>query len=330
MKQALGRFVFLAVNAEKEAGPELAKQFGITGYPTYVVLDGDGAVLDRWAGYDKPSWLGSTEAVLADPVTVEARRARFEKSPTAPDAARLAMVLDSQDQYLEALALYREAQRLNLDPAKDYLMRIFVASFYGARQDAIPLEEVTKAADALLASPKAKPAELADVAYLMVITARGAKRPEMAAPYLEAAVKRTEGSTDPEVQRSRRDILPDYALLVLRDGAKARDFKRAAMPEGWMTDPDQLNRYAWWCFENRLDLEEAHELARKGAELAKPGRERAMILDTLAEVCNALGNRAEALTHARSALAEDPQGKTYAEQVERFSKPQDPAPQDER
>ncbi len=91
--------MFLAVNAEKEDGPELAKRFSIVGYPTYVVLNGDGATVDRWIGYEKKTWLGSAEAVLADPVTLDERKERFAKNPSAPDAARLAMALDSQGEY---------------------------------------------------------------------------------------------------------------------------------------------------------------------------------------------------------------------------------------
>jgi tetratricopeptide (TPR) repeat protein len=312
--------VFLPINAEKDDGPELSKRFSIVGYPTYVVLNGDGATVDRWIGYEKKTWLASAEAVLADPVTVDERHARFAKHPSAADAARLAMVRDSRGEYAEAVTLYRDAQRLNEDPEKDYLMNIFMANFYGARKKKIAPEEVTAAADAILASPKAKPGELADLAYLMVMTARGADRPEQAIPYLKAAVDRTEGTTDPDVQNSRADILPDYALLVLKDAAKATAYKKATLPEGWMTDPGRLNGYAWWCFENGINLDEAQTMAEKGAELAKPGKERAMILDTLAEICNARGNPAEALAAARRALADAPDGKSYQEQVERFGK----------
>jgi len=312
--------VFLKINAEKEDGPGLAKEFSVVGFPTYVVLNGDGATLDRWSGYEKKTWLASAQAVLDDPVTVDERRARFEKSPSAPDAARLAKVRDSRGEYAEAVALYREAQRLNRDPEKDYLMDIFVASFYGIRTKAVSPEEVGAAADAVLASPKAEPGDVVHVAYLMTYGARSIQQPELAAPYLKAAIERTEGTTDPEVQRLRADILPDYALLVLTDTEKAVGYKKAAMREGWLTDPGQLNGFAWWCFENRLHLEEAQALAQKGVDLAKPGEERAMILDTLAEICNARGDCGEALAVAKRALAESPQGKQYQEQVERFTK----------
>lgn len=312
--------MFLAVNAEKDDGPDLAKQFSVVGFPTYVVLNGDGAVLDRWIGYDRKPWLASAQAVLDDPVTVEARQARFEKNPSASDAVRLGRFRDSRGEYAEAVALYRDAQRLNRDPEKDYRMDIFTASFYGNRKKVIPLEDVAAAADAVIASPKAKPGECADVAYLMVLTARKAEKPELAVPYLKAGVERTEGIADETVKSSRADILPDYALLVLKDGAKATEYKKATLPEAWTTNPSQLNRFAWWCFENRINLEEAQAMAAKGAELAKPGTERAMILDTLAEIVNARGDCAEALAISRRALAEAPDGKQYQEQVARFAK----------
>ena len=78
------------------------------------------------------------------------------------------------------------------------------------------------------------------------------------------------------------------------------------------------NSFAWLCFENRVNLEDAELLARRGAELAAPGKERAMILDTAAEICNARGNCDDAVELMRQALAEHPDSEHYATQLTRF------------
>ena len=57
-----------------------------------------------------------------------------------------------------------------------------------------------------------------------------------------------------------------------KDKAKALSLKRRSMPEGWMEQAKQLNAFAWWCFENEVDLEEADTLARKGVDLAEVRR----------------------------------------------------------
>lgn len=44
------KFVCLKIDAEKGDGVELAKRFGVTGYPTFVVLDADGNVLGSRIG----------------------------------------------------------------------------------------------------------------------------------------------------------------------------------------------------------------------------------------------------------------------------------------
>ena len=100
------------------------------------------------------------------------------------------------------------------------------------------------------------------------------------------------------------------------DAALAR--KRSTLPEGWRDDVGQLNSFAWWCFENGVNLEEAQELALRGVELSGPGAERAMVLDTAAELCNALGNCEQAIELVRRAIEQDPDNGYYGEQLARF------------
>ena len=107
-------------------------------------------------------------------------------------------------------------------------------------------------------------------------------------------------------------------MLVLKDSDKALEYKRASMKEDWQEDAGSLNAFAWWCYENNVNLKEAQAMAQKGADLAEPGSEKAQILDTVAEICNARDDCAEALAFIQQAIQEDPDSEYYKKQEKRF------------
>ena len=96
--------------------------------------------------------------------------------------------------------------------------------------------------------------------------------------------------------------------------------KKASLTDGWDEDASELNGFSWWCFEHKINLDEAERLARKGAELAEPGSEKAMILDTVAEIVNLKGNTENAIAITKLAIQESPQRKYYQDQLKRFEK----------
>lgn len=49
-----GKVLSLKVNAEMGEGIQFAKKYRITGYPTLLVLNAEGKVLDRHIGYARP------------------------------------------------------------------------------------------------------------------------------------------------------------------------------------------------------------------------------------------------------------------------------------
>jgi tetratricopeptide (TPR) repeat protein len=313
--------VFHPLDAEKGAGPELAAAFEVKGYPSFILTDASGEVIDRWMGYDTPAALIATLGeAKADPTTVAQKLARYEAAPSARDAATLGRIHAARGQRDEALGYYRKAQEL--DPAADHSSAIFelLAGGY-LRKTGVTAQEVQAAADAILASPSRTPTGMADVALFMGDVARSEGDVAMGIPYLQAALEATGGSSDEAVRKRHAALLIEHALHVDGDKDKAVELKRAAMPEGWTEDANRLNAYAWWAFENRVDLPEAEKLARRGVELAKPGREKGMILDTLAEIVAVRGDHAEAASLIEQAIAEDPKSKHYPEQLERFQKP---------
>jgi len=314
VQKLLQDVVLHKVDAEKGEGIEIAKTHGVQVYPTFLMVDAQLRPIDRWLGYTKPLLDAKMATALADLSTIDEKRSRFESSPTPELAVRLADYDAAAGQYTDAVALYRKAEQL--DPKVSRAPEIFDAVFSGYRKKAFEKSEVLEAADAALAA--GDPGQVLDVSERMMYLAKQSDDSELNLKYLKTAIERTKDSIDENVMHRREALMPDYVLLVEKNPTKAVELRKASMPPGWMEDPGQLNNYAWWAFENGVDQKEALALARKGAELAPAGREKAMILDTAAELCNALDNCHEAIELTKQAIAEDPENEYYKKQLERF------------
>lgn len=319
LQAALKSVAFYHLDAEKGEGPGLAKQYAIRGYPTFVMTDADGRLLNRWWGFRSPREFMETLALAADdPMPVPEREARMARAPTAHDAALLARVRLTDGDNRGADSLYAIARKLNKDPKVDYTWDIFdvVSSGY---PDDFPYARLKAAADQALAKGSPEPGAIADLAMMMVDAGKEEKLGTAEwAPYMKAGLKASEGTTDNETLRTRRFLLVDNALFIEKDMTKALQYERDTMAPGWETRPATLNRFAGWCAEYKVNLEEAETLARKAVELGKPGRAKAAYLDTLAEVLAARGKPADALAAAQQAVGEDPKNAAYPKQVERF------------
>lgn len=279
-------------------------------------------MIDRWVGYRGPGWFVTTlSSAVADPTTFEQKMARFEKTPTAKDAATLGRIRATRGERSEALALYRRAHEL--DPQGPYAQPVFdnVAALYGKEGSTVTTQDVVAAADAALASPTVTTENKVGIAFTMRSVAQRAKDMKIAAPYLVAAIEATRDTANAHSQ-----LLVDEALHVKGDPKLAVELKRKSMPEGWMENPEQLNSFAWWSFENRVNLTDAEALARKGVELSGPGADRAQILDTVAELVSLRGDHAEAVKLIEQAIADDGSEEHYKKQLERFRKLRDAKP----
>jgi thioredoxin-related protein len=320
IEAALAQVVFHSTDAEKGEGIELAKKFGVRGFPTYALLNADGELIESWAGYGGPShFLPAFTTALADPTTYAQKQQRFAAHPTAADAQTLARIADTGGRSAEALTLLRRAREL--DPSVDVSEPMLYAAFGRMRTDqefgfagfgAVAREEAM--------AENATTSTIVLAARLMMDFGPRFGEPDAGLPLLERAVAAI--ARDPEgVDASTRAEIEIAGLLKLeKDFDAAVAAKRKSLPEGWQQSASSLNAFAWWCFENNVNLEEAELLARKGVELATPGKERAMILDTVAEICNARGNCRDAVTLIEQALAASPGDKHYQAQLERFQK----------
>jgi tetratricopeptide (TPR) repeat protein len=312
--------VLYKVNAEAEGeGVELAERFAIDGYPTFILTDADAETIERWWGFDTPAeFVATLEQAVADPTTIVEKKSRFDSSPTASDAAKLGRYHMTRGEQADAASYYERAIELG-PPETGYEFELAEVGFSRLRAEQIELGEFRGMADRALASPHLEPDEIVQVASWMIDSLRE-DEPTAVASYIARGLEATVGQEDDEsLARARRNLLIDEALLVKNDSALAVDLKREGLSEGWESDPDKLNGFAWWCFENETNLEEAESLARRGVELATDDDQKARILDTVAEIVNLRGDRESATALMRQALELEPDNTYYREQLDRFS-----------
>ena len=318
IQKAIDGIILYRLNSEKGEGKTLAKEFAVRYLPTFAMINGSGANIDRWIGFEKSEWLESVAGVLSDPATVDEKVTRFQSAPDTKTAAALAHYSVGMLQYKDAVNYYTRAQELKSDTTTDYTFSIFRNVSDGVDAKAYTFDDARNAANAYLASPLKTGDQVNYVVSQMIQLAKSSDRQEDLAKYLQTGLDFTAKSADPEMKKEHDILMIDYSLYIKKDTASAVEFKKATMPDNWTKDPDKLNEFAWWCFENNTNLKEAEKLARNAVGLAKPGRGKANIYDTLAEIENAKGNAREAADLSKKAVAEDPGNKYFPTQVTRF------------
>ncbi len=306
------------LDAEKGEGRGLAKRYGVSSYPTFQLVNAEGATISRWIGYDKAEVMENVDAGVADPTPIEARRARFERKARSADALALGRYHRALMDYARAGDFLRQAQELAEDPAVDHRYEIFETQVLGYRSNSVPLDAVREAADAVVAHERRAPEHVVRVAAHMTQMGRAADDPDLMDAYLKAAMEVTENTDDDWLQSARGELEIEHALFELDDAARGVVLRKKMMPEGWQYDAEQLNNFAWWCAENGVNLEEAAALAEKAIELAENRRTKANVLDTLAEIRHAQGDHAGAVRSIEAALEEAPNWSHLSKQLARF------------
>ncbi len=314
LREGLDKVVFISVDCEKGEGVELAKRYGVRSFPNYLLADATGEPIYRWVGYGTPeSFVEQLEKGLSDPTTLKQKRERFAENPTAADAETLANAAAAASDQVKAAEWYQKASEL---AGGGYEMEIFYSKFYGFRQGAFTVDDLVAAADEVMA--KGSDEEKAQVYAAQSYLAQATGVDSLAYRYLDEFWEMLKDNDDPKMQKMRRRVEIDHALYVEKDPQKAAQLKYDSMPAGWLENADGLNEYAWWCFENKIDLERAEKLARRGVEIATDGSQKAAVLDTAAEICNLRGHPEEAVELARQAIESDPGNAYYQKQLERF------------
>jgi len=317
VKNSLKNVIFWNNNCEVGEGIEVAKKYHVQGYPTFIMTNGDGVVTSSWIGYPGPEkWAANVLAGDKDQRTVAEKKAAFEKKATKELACSLANSASAEYDFGGSVKYFRSARELDPANAAEYTSEILTNMYYGARSGAFTLEDVSSEADLVMASKESSAENKVDVALMVRGMASQMGSLEKAIPYITAALKASEGH--PELGEGRINLEIDYALLVDKDTAKALELKRKSMPDGWQEDPNALNNFAWWCFENETNLEEAKKLALHGVDIAPEDGQKSNILDTAAEICNAMDDCKEAVELMRRAVEYSPDRNYYQTQLAKF------------
>jgi len=320
LQDALEDVILVLLNVAEPEGQELAEAFKVKAFPTFLMLDVTGRPVYTWVGYGRPKgWIEALSEALEDPVTVADRQARYRSQPGFRDALILGKYAYREGSYREAHSYYRQAEMIDPQAARDanVHMLIFRAVFAGVGDDQFEIDQAGREVEKLLGSEDLKPEHALEVVERLV-SVRDRVGDEIIVPYLKTARPIVEKIDDPELENRRKRVLVEHALIVEQAPDKALALKRASFPDDWQSDPDALNEFAWWCFENRINVEEAAELSRRSVELSQPGPEQANYLDTLAELVNLQGDPRQALELIEQALQMNPESEYLKDQQTRF------------
>jgi tetratricopeptide (TPR) repeat protein len=315
LKAYLESVILLKNDCEKGAGVDLAKKYEVGVYPTFAMVNEHGEVTDRWAGYPGvDEFIGKVDQARADMSTIEEKKTRFRAEPTYDLALRLGMYSEAVFASVDAVDYYRKAMALNPSASTELRSKIFMSMYYGLRSGTTEPALLLGEGEAILNDPAAGTNDVLMVASVI----RRISDQEHYVPVLKKALARTADDQSPEVQKYRQELLVDEALMVHGDADKALELKRATFEEGWQQDPMALNQFAWWCFENDLNLPEAYELAVAGADLAADDGTKANILDTAAEIAFKLGKVDKAIEHQTEAVRLAPDNEGFKHTLAKF------------
>lgn len=318
IKSALAGVVFLKVDCEKGEGPAIAEKYNVRGYPTYYAVNAAGEPVERWIGYDGPeAFARAVAAATRDTRTLVAKREAFAAQPTADLALSLANDVATGYDWAGAVKFFRQARDLDATRADECTRNIFTYMFYA--EDGFTFDEVKVEGDRVLAAAGTTPEDGIDLAAMMLQLARKHERVADGLPYLQRALEAAAGlPEDTPAARTIRSLKVDHALLVEKDVPKAVGLRKAMLPENWEQDPKRLNQFAWWCYENGINLEEAEALVLRAVELSDSDGDRANYLDTAAEICLKRGNCEEAIARIRKAIELAPDREYFKEQLAKF------------
>ena len=146
VKSKLDEVILVQIDSEKGEGIELAKKYGIRGYPTFILANAEGEAYYRWMGYSKEYFFKKMETGMSDLTTITEKRKRFAEKPDAKTAAMLAEYSASKAEYKEAIAMYSRAAEMDED--NDFAYELYENYSRGMRRDLFSMQELMAAADA--------------------------------------------------------------------------------------------------------------------------------------------------------------------------------------
>jgi len=148
VKSIAGEYVWLKLNPEKDQdGARLKQRYRVSGYPTIIMLDGNGVRLDQIEGFMPPdTFLQALAAVSTRVSSLEALKAQVRQQPSSAQAR-----YNLAEKYLE-LKDYREAAKgfaevVQVDPDNRHAKNEM--AYYHLALSLASLEEYSKAQEQL-------------------------------------------------------------------------------------------------------------------------------------------------------------------------------------
>ena len=220
---ALKDHVFLFLDVTESSAKELAESHGVQGFPTFLVMTANGDIINTWMGYGGPGpWTERLADVLADPVTVDERKARHESRPTCSDAVALGRMAFTRGEFKDAEAYFRQALSLDVAAAKeaDVPIDLFRVTCWGAGGGHFTIEQCRAVTEEVLQAEDVKPQDAIEVTRTLV-RAIGMAGEENVREALRMAYPVLANVQGDELKKQRQGFMIDYALIVEGDADKA-------------------------------------------------------------------------------------------------------------
>ena len=278
----------------------------------------DGESLSRWWGYSKEMLFDELDMGFSDLTTISEKETRYKNKPDAKTARLLASFYNTQGEVKKATTFFKEAAKY--DPENDYALELFQIYATGYRKKVYTLKEMQTAAENAVNSTQVDDNAKTGIYAQMTNVIKEDPKDEKMLAFLIQGYNHLDSHQEGSPKFAIDAINISYALYIDKDENEAVKLKKGSYRDGWQDNPSDLNGFAWWCFENKINLKDARQLGERGIKLAQPGREKAMILDTVAEIANLEGSPEEAIVFTEQALIEDPDNEFYQKQLERFRK----------
>jgi len=291
-----------------------------------VIASKDGETLRRWWGYSKDDFLSQMKSGLSDPTTISEKKERFAENPDAMTARALAQYHFTRDELKESEYYYHAAAKY--DSKNDYAYDLYDLYRRGYQKELYTKEQLIESADKALASNYVD-----TISKLSIYDQMGGgtilmfPNDEKIFDYIRKGQAFASKVTDEKLQRYKDQIQISYVLYIEKNVQKAVELKKKSYKAGWQDNTNNLNAFAWWCFEHQINLQEAEKMAERGVKLAEAGPEKANIIDTLAEIVNLLGEPVRASELINEAVKQNPESDYLQKQQVRFRKLADPKDQ---
>ncbi|PIE76847.1 hypothetical protein CSA17_00055 [bacterium DOLJORAL78_65_58] len=202
LKDVLRDVILFQNNCEKGEGVQLARKYGVSGYPTFIMVDPAGEVSSAWIGYPGPEkWAELVRAGDRDRRTIDQKKKAYDKQPTKDLACCLANHASSTYAFADAVKYFRDARKMDPAGAPEYTEDILANMYYGGDESGFTLDQFMAEADHIMADAHSTPKDKISVATLVRGMAADKGQAALAAPYIAQAMTASEGM--PELAEAR-------------------------------------------------------------------------------------------------------------------------------